>query len=136
MYLIQALLVWFLQTTSLLICNLSLRRPPSFSLRLCLPRQISYCPMCAIPNLNIMVEHSLGVISKVGATNRRERRLQGKMYVHNQYINNTALFLLQSWLAYVDFDLGDYVLQSYVVSSNIGLEFLISQDCNQMSYCF
>ncbi len=96
MCLIQALLLWFVQTTSLLVCNLSLRRTPSFSLGLRLPRQVSHCPMCAIPNLNIMVEHALGVFSRVGATNRRDGRLQGKMYVHNQYINNIALFVLQS----------------------------------------
>jgi hypothetical protein len=52
--------------------------------------------MSAIPSFNIMVECGLGFISRVGATNRREGRPQGKMYVHNQYINNIALFMLQS----------------------------------------
>jgi hypothetical protein len=97
MCIIQALLLWFVQTTSLLICNLSLCRTPSFFLGLCFPKQISHCPMCAIPNLNIMVERAPWVILRVGATNRREGRLQGKMYVHNQYIYNIALFMLQSW---------------------------------------
>jgi hypothetical protein len=55
--------------------------------------------MYAIPNLNIMVERAPWVILRVGATTRREGRLQGKMYVHNKYIYNIALFMLQSWLA-------------------------------------
>ncbi len=66
MCLIQAWLLQFVQPTSLLICNFSLK---------CLRLQIEHSPMPSIPNPNIMVEPTLRVTTRVEATNKGEGRL-------------------------------------------------------------
>ncbi len=106
MCLIQARLLRFVQSISLLICNLSLKR---------LPLQTKHNPMCPIPNLNIMVEPTLEVTTRVEAINKGERRLQEKMQAFNHAINNIALYMLKKCIVIVVSDLGDYVLQVYIV---------------------
>jgi hypothetical protein len=51
--------------------------------------------MHPIPNLNILVEPTLGVTTRVEATNKGEGRLQEKMQAFNHVINNIALYMLQ-----------------------------------------
>jgi hypothetical protein len=70
--------------------------------------------MRPIPNPNIMVEPTLGVTTRMEATNKGEGRLQEKMQAFNHAINNIALYMLQ-FLVIVVFDLGNYVLKVYNV---------------------
>jgi hypothetical protein len=51
--------------------------------------------MCPIPNLNIMVEPTLGVTTREEAINKRGGRLQEKMQAFNHAINNISLYMLQ-----------------------------------------
>jgi hypothetical protein len=59
--------------------------------------------MRPIPNFNIMVEHALGITTRVEATNKREGRLQEKMQAFNHAINNIALYMLQFFICHCCF---------------------------------
>jgi hypothetical protein len=54
-----------------------------------------HSPMQPISNPNIMVEATLGVTTRVEATNKGEGRLHEKMQAFNHVINNIALYMLQ-----------------------------------------
>jgi hypothetical protein len=56
--------------------------------------QTKHSPMHPIPSPNIMVEPTLGVITRVEATNKGEGRLQEKWQAFNHANNNIALNML------------------------------------------
>ncbi len=74
-----------------------------------------HSPMHPIPNPSIMVEATLGVTTRVEATNKGEGRLHEKCKLSTMSLTILPCTCYNFLFVIVVFDLGDYVLQVYNV---------------------